>query len=1171
MKNILYQESIVEIKHLFRMMRNTLLALFVFAGTAFATESYSQTMKVTVVADNVSTGKVISEIEKQTDYLFVYNVNEVNLKRNVKVNAQNKSVAEVLNKVFEGTDIYYAMEGKNIMLMSKEEKETSVKQAGNKVNGRVVDAKGEPVIGATVKEQGTSNGAITDFDGYFALNVSANAILEISYIGYQTQSLKAHTGKELTVVLKEDTEILDEVVVVGYGTQKKSDLTGSVTLVNSKDLTNMPATTITDALVGKIPGALVQNTSGANPSGGTTIQIRGVNSLNSAANEPLIVVDGVPLFDSNLNSIDPQNIESINVLKDASSTAIYGSRAAAGVILVTTKRGREGEGKISIFMDQGLQTMYKNYDVTDAATSYRVIESGWDTWEALAPTGVVRDRYQQKAYNDLYAPILWNSELRQPVNDVDWKNSLVRDAAHWQKYSIGFSGGSSKVDYYINLGYENREGIMINTDFSRITLSSNVNYAVKDNLKIGLTTNLSYTENSGISGLNDRFGTFMPTVYQQPWVPGYDENGEMIVARYMFKVDPAYNLAPIANTYAAENHLYDVLNQSHTGESHRMISNFYLDWKPVEGLSLKTNIGFDLGARKNKDIQYLQEKKYLEINNPSGRDLVSTQAHFTQKRNWVMNETVTYDKAFGKHHLNATGVFEIQENFSEFLRLKASGSTDNDLDQISNQPTTDILSENGIVKNPRDFSGTPEGRLRLASYMLRLNYSFDDKYLLTATVRRDGTSRFARGNQWGTFPSVAASWKINHEKFWNKMPDAFNSLKLRTSYGLTGNQASVASFMYLSNIALGSGNFGSIYTPSNIANPELTWESLKQFNIGLDMGFFNNRLQVSADYYHKTSSNMLGDIPLTVSSGFSTAKGNIGSIRNTGFELSINSVNMATRNFMWNTNLSISHNKNKILDLGKDADGSAINDVIVDRYIRSVGDPVSNLYLYEIEGVWQLDSSVKPWGPNGFNDYGLFRIKDQNEDKKIDVKDRVKKGSPEPKIFGGFTNTFTYKNWSMNIVCTYMIGNKLFNIPKAYLEWGHPGHVTDWNFAENHWTPSNPTNEYERSSTDLNRVTHLSSADITLSSDKWLEDASFLKIANVNLTYSLPGSWLNHLNLSAASLGISVSNLYTFTKYSGLSPETDGGSLTGNPTLRGVDNGGYPEARTYMMNLKVNF
>lgn len=1167
MKNILYQESIVEIKHLFRMMRNTVLALFIFAGTAFATESYSQTMKVTVVANNISTGKVIHEIEKQTDYLFVYDVNEVNLKRNVKVNAQDKPVAEVLNKVFEGTDIYYAMEGKNIMLMSKAS--PSVKQTDSKITGHVVDTKGEPIIGATIKEHGTSNGTITDFDGNFTLNVSVNAIIEVSYVGYQTQKMKAQIGKLLAVTLKEDTEVLDEVVVVGYGTQKKSDLTGSVTMLNSKDLTNMPATTITDALVGKIAGALVQNTSGANPSGGTTIQIRGVNSLNSAANEPLIVVDGVPLFDSNLNSIDPQNIESVNVLKDASSTAIYGSRAAAGVILVTTKRGKEGDGKISISINQGLQKMYKNYDVTDAATSYRVFESAWDTWEALAPEGVVRDRNKQKAYNDYYSPVLWDSELGRPVNDIDWKNSLVRDAAHWQKYSVGFSGGSKKVDYYINLGYEDREGIMINTDFSRITLSSNVNYAVKENVKIGLTTNISYTENSGISGLNDRFGTFMPTVYQQPWIPGYDENGELIVARYMFKVDPAYKLTPLQNTYAAENHLYNVLTQSHTGESHRVISNFYFDWKPIEGLSLKTNVGFDLGARKNKDIQYLQEKKYLEINNPSDRDMVSTQVHFTQKRNWMMNETVTYDKVFGKHHLNATGVFEIQENYSEFLRLKASGSTDNDLDQINNQPTTDVLSENGIVKNPRSFNGAPEGRLRLASFMLRVNYSFDDKYLLTATVRRDGTSRFARGNQWGTFPSIAASWKINHEKFWNKMPEKFNSLKLRASYGLTGNQASVASFMYLSNIGLGNGNFGSIYTPSNIANPDLTWETLKQFNVGLDMGFFNNRLQLSADYYHKTSSDMLGDVPLTVSSGFTTAKGNIGSIRNTGFELSVNSVNIVTRNFTWSTNLSLSHNKNEILDLGKDADGSVINDVIVDRYIRTVGEPVSNLYLYEIEGVWQLDSSEKPWGPNGFNDYGLFKIKDQNDDGKIDTEDRVRKGSPEPKISGGFTNTFTYKNFSMNVVCTYMLGNKLYNIPKAYHNWGHPQHVKDWSYAKNHWTPDNPTNEYERASTDLNRVGHLNGP--SLSSDKWLEDASFLKIANLNFSYSFPKKWLTPIGLSAASLGLSVSNLYTFTKYSGLSPETDGGALTGNPSQRGVDNGGYPEARTYMMNLKVNF
>lgn len=1138
------------------------LCMFAFVGTS------AQTGTVTVKLRNASVKELFSVIEKQTSYRFSYRDAEIKGKGNVTISATNRELKQLLEGELSKLGLKYAVSGNKIIVTPAA---VAPSAQPKKVTGKVVDANGEPVIGATIKEQGTANGTITDFDGNFSLDVASNATLEVSYIGYKSQQLKAVAGKSLAVTLREDTEVLDEVVVVGYGTQKKSDLTGSVTMVDSESLTNMPATSVADALVGKIPGALVQNASGANPSGGTTIQIRGVNSLNSAANDPLVVVDGVPLFDSNLNSIDPQNIESINVLKDASSTAIYGSRAAAGVILVTTKRGKTGEGKINISIDQGFQKMYKNYDVTDAATSYRVIESGWDTWEALAPDGVVRDRTKEKAYTDLYSPILWNAELNMPRYNMDWKNVLIRDAAYWQKYAVGFSGGNEKGDYYINLSYENRDGILINTDFSRLTLSSNVNYSIKKNIKIGLTTNISYTENSGISGLNDRFGTFMPTVYHQPWIPGYDENGELIVARYMYKVDPAWNLAPIANNYSAENQLYDVLTQSHTGATQRMISNFYFDWKPIEGLSLKTNIGFDLSSRKNKDIQYLQEKKYLEVNDPNARDLVSTQVHFTQNRNWVMNETVTYDKVFGKHSLNATGVFEVQENFSEFLRLKASGSTDNDLDQISNQPTTDVLSENGNVKNPRDFSGAPDGRLRLASFMFRVNYAFDDRYLLTATVRRDGTSRFAKGNRWGTFPSVAASWKINHEHFWEKMPEFFNSLKLRTSYGMTGNQASIASFMYLSQIGLGSGNWGTIYTPSNIANPDLTWESLKQFNVGLDFGFFNNRLQISADYYRKKSSDMLGDIPLTVSSGFSTAKGNIGSIRNTGIELSLNSVNVVTKDFMWSTSLSLSHNKNKILDLGIDADGSAIDNVIVDRYIRSVGDPISNLYLYEIEGVWQLDSKEKPWGPNGFNDYGLFKIKDQDGNHQIDADDRVKKGSPEPKVSGGLTNTFTYKNWSLNVVCTYMLGNKLFNIPKAYLEWGHPQHVTDWEFAENHWSVTNPTNEYERSCTDLNRVTHLSSANVSLSSDKWLEDASFLKIANINLSYSFPKKWISRLNLTSASLGLSVSNVYTFTKYSGLSPETDGGAVAGNPTLRGVDNGGYPEARTYMMNLKVNF
>ena len=1153
-----------KLTHFFRIMRISIFLLFFSVFGMMAKSGHSQNARVTINQNNVQLETILDEIEGQTDYLFIYKKN-VNVSARKSVNVYNKSVAEVLSVLLSDSPLTYKMEGNHIFLVEKTKQEINQ----NRINGIVTDASGEPLVGVTILVKGGSQGTVTNLDGKFSVAANVDDVLVVSYVGYVSQEVRLKSTKLLQITIMEDVKLLDEVVVVGYGTQKKSDLTGSVAVVSSEKLMNMPASNIADALVGKIPGALIQNAGGSNPSGGTTIQIRGVASLNGSANSPLFVVDGIPLFDANLNTVDPETIESINVLKDASSTAIYGARAAAGVIIVTTKKGKEGKGRIHISIDQGVQKIAKNYNVVNAATHYRTIESGWDTWEAL---GINRDKTTQKMYNDYYSPILWNKELNRPTNDVDWKNSLLQNMTHWQKYSIGFSGGTQGFDYYLNFSYEDREGIMLNSDFNRLALASNVNFKVKKNFRVGISTNISYTSNSGIGGLNDRFGSYMPTVYKPQFIPMYSAEGEMIVAAKEFKANQDYALAPLQNTFAAENQLYNILTQTNSGHTQRVLNNAYLEYEPIKGLVFKTNFGFELLARNTKNIQYLQEKKYLEIGNASQRDLVSTSSAFNQKRNWVANETVTYNFGIKKHSFNLTGVFEMQENYGEFLNLTARGSTDNDLDQISNQPKDDVLSENGLIMNPRNFSGGPEGRIRLVSFMGRLNYSYDDRYLLTATVRRDGSSKFARGNQWGTFPSIALSWKMHNEIFWEKLPEQLTSAKLRISYGMTGNQRPVGSFQYLSNIGMGTGNWGMTYAPSNLANTDLSWETLKQLNVGIDLALFNNRLQWAFDYYYKESKDMLASVPLTVSSGFGSAIGNMGSISNKGIEVSLNTINIHTRNFKWTTDLTLSHNKNKIKDLGVEADGSKIDDVISDRYIRRVGGPVSNLYLYEIEGVWQLDSEEKPWGPQGFNDYGLFKIKDQNKDSKIDKEDRVVKGSPEPKVSGGITNTFVYKNFSLNIVCTYMLGNKLYNVPKAYLQYGHPLFNTDEDFAAKHWTPENPTNEYERSSSQRNNVGHMSSDGISLSSNKWLENADFFKIANIGFTYRLPLKITNRIGVTNMQIGVSVSNVAIFTKYSGLSPETDGGLVTGgNPTVRGVDNGGYPEARTFQANLKVNF
>lgn len=468
MKNILYQESIVEIKHLFRMMRNTLLALFVFAGTAFATESYSQTMKVTVVADNMSTGKVISEIEKQTDYLFVYNVNEVNLKRNVKVNAQNKSVAEVLNKVFEGTDIYYAMEGKNIMLMSKA-KDGKVAQQANKVTGIVKDTNGEPIIGANVTVKGQSIGTITDIDGRFVLDAPKDAVLQITYIGYVSQEVKVSGNKELNVVLKEDTETLDEVVVIGYGTAKKSDLTGATAQIKPEALTSSVVGNALESLQGKAAGVAVfnDNKPGASPS----IRVRGSGSI-TASNEPLYVVDGFPLMDGNISDLNPSDIESMEILKDASSTAIYGSRGANGVVMITTKKGKSGTKNLSVNTSVGVQMPGRLANLISGEDFINFMNAGYKNQGSNIPFSGIPSTY---------------------TTDTNWEKEILENSSLLQDYSITFDGSSNKTNYMLSTGFYNQEGLLKAQNYQKYTFHGNLQHSFNKWLTVGANTQFTYS------------------------------------------------------------------------------------------------------------------------------------------------------------------------------------------------------------------------------------------------------------------------------------------------------------------------------------------------------------------------------------------------------------------------------------------------------------------------------------------------------------------------------------------------------------------------------------------------------------------------------------------------------------------------------------------------------
>ena len=834
MKNILYQESIVEIKHLFRMMRNTLLALFVFAGTAFATESYSQTMKVTVVADNVSTGKVISEIEKQTDYLFVYNVNEVNLKRNVKVNAQNKSVAEVLNKVFEGTDIYYAMEGKNIMLMSKA-KDGEAAQQANKVTGIVKDANGEPVIGANVMVKGQSIGTITDIDGRFVLGAPKEAVLQITYIGFTSQDVKIGNKKEIVVTLTEDTETLDEVVVVGYGTQKKVNLTGAVGNVSMKDIGDRPITNAGNALQGTVSGVYALQKSGQPGADGAVINIRGVGTLNNS--DPLVLIDGFP---GSMSDVDASDISSISVLKDAASASIYGNRAANGVVLVTTKKGALGKVKLS----------YNGYFGIQEATSLPSVLNSYDY--ATLYNEACRNSGQQEKY--LPEQIQKFRDGTDPMYpSIDYFD-VYYDKASMQNHRLNLTGGSDNFQYAIMLGYLEQEGILVGTNYRKTDFRTNIDsYLWKKKLRV--TTRLS-----GNYGVKKE----PRDIWNAKW---YATNAP---------VWPLKNEEGIWMSVNGERNYYGEIMEGSSSRTERYVFNGQLEGelKIWDGLSAQLTYGYNV---ESSNINAFHANVTLANADGSTKSLMSD-LNETNHLNYqtLLTALLKYDKNFGRHSVSAMVGYS-----EEYFKWKwnsgfRSGFVNND------QPVLNLGDASTMSNNADAYD------LGLRSYFARVNYSFNERYLFEANIRRDGSSRFAKGNQWGTFPSFSVGWLISEENFMKNL-DWLDMFKIRASWGKLGNQ-NINSY-YVGSEILSSGqnySLGGALQPgvavNNLINKETTWETTSQIDIGFDLAL-NNGISLTFDYFDKRTNDILMQTPIPLTMGnLGAPYVNAGKVSNKGIE-----------------------------------------------------------------------------------------------------------------------------------------------------------------------------------------------------------------------------------------------------------------------------------------------
>ncbi len=992
------------------------------------------------------------------------------------------------------------------------------------VSGTVASTEGEVLAGATVRLKGGTQGTLTDEKGYYALEVpDENGTLIVSYIGYLSQEIPIQGRVSIDVEMEVDYALLEEVVVVGYGTQKKSDLTGAVSSISEEELKSMPLASLDQGIQGRAAGVFVTQTTGQ-PGGVATIRIRGGNSLQGG-NEPLYVIDGFPIYNGgglptpgngpNLNglaTINPNDIESIEILKDASATAIYGSRGANGVVIITTKSGRQGKDQLSFESYYGFQEVRRVIDVLNARQYGEL----------------VREAY----LNDGLTPPITEAEVQTLGVGTNWQDEIFQTAP-MQNYQLSFSGGDDKTRYAITGNYFSQDGIIINSYFERLSARVNIDRQVNSRMNVGshLTlsrsnSNTSRTDGDGGGGT----GVVLGSIMMSPILSVF-ENEDLGIYRQLN--DGILLPNPVATAQ-------EILNENITT---RLLGDIYLTWELLEGLEAKISLGADV--LNNKGNHFIPSFIY-QGTGTNGFGEVESRLSTT----WLNENTLTYNKQINDNNsINVLAGITFQGNRTEFVRAS------------SQDYVTDALEENslqsGATFNMPNSSATEWG---LVSYIGRINYNFKEKYLLTATARVDGSSRFGEGNKYGFYPSGSIAWRMSEEEFIQNL-GIFDNLKMRLSYGVTGNQE-IGLYNSLATMASNSYTFGNSlatgFRPNRIPNPDLQWERTTQYDLGIDMGFFNNRLRLTTDLYYKKTTDLLYSASVPWTSGFASSLQNIGSVENKGLEFAVQSDNFVG-DFTWTTNFNIAFNRNEVLDLGEVDfffDGGGSGHLKVSQVSRiAVGEPIGSFWGFQFDGIFQSEEEVANSAqPNA--QPGDRRYIDLNGDGEITPGgDRSYIGRAQPDFFGGITNTIQWKGIELNVFFQYSYGNDIFNYNRIELELPTGGQNVSTEMLDR-WTPTNPSNTYPRATRSR----------VIFFSDRYIEDGSFLRLKTLTLAYNFPS--LNIPLLSGLKLYVSTQNLWTWTNYTGFDPEVSRYGVT-NLNI-GQDYGGYPMAKSYIAGLNVN-
>lgn len=1058
-------------------MRISTFLLMVCVFCSYAGNAHSQNAKVSIRMNNVKLDKILNEIENQTDYLFIYN-NQVDINKITSVKVKNEAVAQVLDRILSGTGINYELEGTHIILTTEAIKDLHAQQQAKTVTGTVTDVSGEPIIGANIRIKGTTTGTITDIDGNFSIEAEPQSVIEVSYIGYLTQETVINNQKSIRFLLKEDTKTLDEVVVIGYGVQKKADLTGSVANINTEKLNTQSNANIGQALQGKIAGVDIVSQGGA-PGSGTRIMVRGIGTLNNAS--PLYIVDG--MYMNSIDHINPNDIASIDVLKDASSAAIYGSRAANGVIIVTTKEGSNTEGKpiIDLSVNLGISTASKFLDMLDA--------KGWAEVTTIARQAIGK-------------PALDMATDLANKPDNDWQDIMFRPAL-MQNYNLSVKGGGKYSTYYTGLGYFNQDGIVKGTNYQRYNIQSKNDYK-RGIFSAGTNLIISFSHDKPLH--QELRGGMIGTILQSvPTLEKYDDTREGgYGGTYGDVVNIPHPLAII------DDNIMDRYN-----ENVKIFANLYAQIELFKGLKYKLNLTPDFSFERYKN--YLNKYDFGLATN-SITQLTERQR---RRRNILVENLLTFDRTFGEHKISALAGYTYQD--SRFRHIQAYG-----------EGLPQGLEEIDAATTNRSNEGN-SWRSVLTSILGRVFYSYQNKYLFTATIRRDGSSKFGKNNRYGYFPSFSLGWNVAEEKFMENV-HWLDQLKLRGGYGVLGNQE-IDNYQYSSTITTGinypDGNGGLLQGafPKNFANPDIKWEETAMTNVGIDFMAFNNRLSLTADYYVKNTKDILLTVPIPISSGGANDPiRNAGKIRNNGFEFNLGWMDQPNPDISYGINLIGSFNKNKVIAMGSESGsikGGSTNQNITTSETKA-GYPIGGYWLISTAGYFNSQEEVDAYAKDGKKiqpaaEPGDIKFVDANNDGVINDDDRVFQGSPFPDFTFALNGNMRYKNFDLSIGLQGVLGNKIYNATRQTLEDVTKGS----NFLAScldYWTPENKNASHPRLTwDDPNRNTRAES-------DRYLENGSYLRLRSVQLGYTFPQTWFKGA-IQHARVYINAENLFTITRW----------------------------------------